>query len=355
MDQHNYEEARHVVFRSGKYAWATEGQYNKYKQGMASNAYGSTARYIDFWQPSHVGINRHIFCNSCKLRHSEHHHLDMVAIEVFPNTPLELNSEITRLLSGTFEQDCDLLPDTERNLNLVTSVDEDIDEDLEADMEHWRAVEESLKSHYRDKARRTRKQQSCPGRMEVKCRLTHLGKYMIVKQACIKEAQRRRNQQREVKKKRKSTIEKSTLLFTELSWSDFEIAGMNAEVKCVILCDGGHFRAAVATRDGRWIAHDGLHGWCVGNHGDTDFGLWFQSGQFQIALIIYELKPGLESNIQPQNLEDPCVELKLNVSALAWQCKLKMSRVIWNEMEAYTTGSISLAGLPVQFPLNTRS
>ena len=95
----------------------------------------------------------------------------------------------------------------------------------------------------------------CDGKTKATLHPTHIAKYLVVRQERPHPNQRKRIK-REVKWKKDSELPTSELLFTELK--GFEMLGFSATPKFVIFGDGGHFKAAVATPDDKWIVHDGL-------------------------------------------------------------------------------------------------
>ena len=331
-DGNKYDDARHEVYRSGASAWGNEDQFQKYMRGMSSNGYGTATRYIDFCPSSHIGINHHCCCETCGRTGNRHQHIDMLAIDTLPDTANELNEEIKQLLSGDTYEECDLMEISNEVIEMISMYPDDNAVCKDSNPEEFDDIiarEKSIEEHIAHQAGVL--MGKCSGNMRVKRMITHMGRFLILKQASIRE-HGWKTRPRSTKRKRKSAKPTSKLLFTNLSLSDLKIFGVACVVKYVLFCDGGHFRVAVSTRDGNWIAHDGLLGWWIGKHGDTKFGQSVQCDQFEIAQIVYELEeiPGEQSCVT--HMAEHIIECKQTISAIARRCTLEMSKQIWIEL-----------------------
>ena len=94
-------------------------------------------------------------------------------------------------------------------------------------------------------------------------------------------------------------------------------------------CNGVHFKVAVAVTFQKWIVHNGMHGWEIGDHGDKDFGAWFQGDKFSIVQIVYEMIPddGKTISFNRSIITHYCI------NTLAQRALLEMSNVIWKSRE----------------------
>ena len=330
MDEGDFDMARHEVYKAGPHAWGCFVEYQKYRQGSASNAHGTLTRYMEFCQPSHIGINWHMKCGKCGRSDKQHRHTDMLAVDILPSTGEELNLCIKDLLCGTEKRACTISPNTRAIRDMINMMgDEDTRHPSNPnsdDLDHQRAVDESLETHLLKEADKSAC--VCDGSMDVHCCVTHIGKFLIVKQECVKEIGWK-IRPRTKKKKRESAKPKSSLLFTEIDLNGLNVAGFVGTVKYVIFSDGGHFKVAVNGVNNQWIVHDGLCGWCIGKHGDSEFGRWFQCDQFEIAHIVYEMS----INSLGVNLEEPCLKPRLDISSIGRRCMLEMSQQIWKSID----------------------
>ena len=323
--------ARRVVYSSGPSAWSRHEEFDKYKRGSESNGHGTATRYINFLQPCHIGFNEYRECHTCGRRDNKHRHVDMISIEIFPDNANDLDSMIRQKLIGSRTEKCQLSSrnyEVEQFLRMAGDHDSDVETNEDV-LEEVIAKEQSMEAHILEVSRDY--EGCCNGEMNVQWRLTHLGQLLIVKQASVKERGWSSRARTSSKKHNQRSHTRSTLVFTDLGVDTLTIGSAVAKLKSVILCDGGHFKVAVATHDSRWIAQDGLFGWTIIEHGDNHSGRMFQCDQFEIAQLIYEVSPKEEGKTIKGLLEEPCQGPNLKISAIARRCTLEISNIIWEE------------------------
>ena len=202
--------------------------YNRYVQGLPTSAYGTATRYINFCPVSHVGINEYLHCNSCGGESKRHKHVDMLSVETFPNTADDLDVTITDLLCGTGNEACELYRCSEEVNELINMVGDELigvknieKDDFEGITAHEMSIEEQLAENL------CRRHGCCSGIMSIEREVTHVGKFIIVKQAGVKE-NGWKTRPRTSKKKRRSARPTSKLIFTDINLYGFEVCGLNA-------------------------------------------------------------------------------------------------------------------------------
>ena len=72
----------------------------------------------------------------------------------------------------------------------------------------------------------------------------------------------------------------------------------------------------------------GLKGWTIGNHGDTDFGKWFQTMDYEIVLVVFEVITD-DNNFMLQEFPSPNTILPKRILTMRRSIMLQMSRVFW--------------------------
>ena len=112
------------------------------------------------------------------------------------------------------------------------------------------------------------------------------------------------------------------------------------EVRFVCFCNGSHFKVAVATNDKKWIVHDGLKGWSIGKHGDSDFGKWFQSMDYEIVLVVFEVMTD-DNNFMLEGLPSLYTILPNRILTMRRLIMLDMSRLFWKSTY-YTTSPVDM-------------
>ena len=310
MDQENFDDARIQVLSSGPSMWDSRDHYNRFLKQKRTDAWGALSQFFYFFQPSHLGYNWKYKCGSCNRKYAEHWTYDARELYKFPSDIKEFENAIKEKLGSHSIELCDL---SVRGESVIFQEEEE-------SKQHSSEGDESeyIKEALRESALKELSKNSdcCKGKMEVFKRLTHLPPFLLITQGSVNQ-----HNCEELTGTRKK------LYFTDIPAMS-RIGNLDFFLHCVILSNGYHFKAAVRIEDEKWIAHDGMQGWAVGNHGDSNFGKWFQMAPFQIVQVMYEIQPDV-SQASMEQLEVPVAQCAKNIATIARRTNVEMSNQYW--------------------------
>jgi len=121
------------------------------------------------------------------------------------------------------------------------------------------------------------------------------------------------------------------LMFNNLNVDGFDLKGVKAMLRQVILCNSGHFKTALPLDLEQWLVHNGMHGWCIGRSNDKGFAKWFQGRQYSISLILYELVPHSDGTPTPEVNDESRNTIVYKVDALARRVLLEKLSLSWTK------------------------